>query len=114
LTRYAFESEDAQKRREAKEIFRRLRSVPMDHGARIIVRDRMSNGAPTPSLFTGTVSRIEAAHGFVAVDGRGDEVFLHKSDVDGMPWDGLRRGSRVAFHIGFNFKGPLALEARPV
>jgi len=111
--RYAFDSDDAQKRREAKDIFGHLRGVPMGHEARIRVRDRMSNGAPTPSLYTGVVSRIEAAHGFVTVDGRGEEVFLHKSGVDGMPWDDLRRGSRVAFHIGFNFKGPLAFDVRP-
>jgi cold shock CspA family protein len=113
-TRYAFESQDSEKRREAKDIFRRLRNVGMEHEARIRVRDRMSNGSQTPSLFTGTVSRIEAAHGFVTVDGRGDDVFLHKSDVDGTTWDDLRRGGRVTFHVGFNFGGPLALNAQPV
>lgn len=112
--RYAFESDDSEKRNEAKEIFRRLRNVRMGHEARTKVRDRMSNGAQTPSLFAGTISRIEAAHGFVTVDGRGDEVFLHTSGVEGMLWDGLRRGSRVEFHIGFNFGGPLALNAQPV
>jgi len=113
--RYAFESDDAEKRREAKDIFRRLRSVRMGHEARIRVRDRMSNGAQqTPTLFTGTVSRIEIAHGFVSADGRGDDIFLHNSDIDGVSWDDLRRGSRVEFHIGFNFGGPLAFNARPV
>jgi cold shock CspA family protein len=112
--RYAFESDDTEKRREAKTIFRRLRSVPMGHGARIRVRDRMSNGALIPSRFTGTVSRVEVAHGFVSADGRGDEIFLHASNVDGESWDDLRRGDRVAFHIGFNFGGPLALEVHAI
>lgn len=112
--RYAFESDDAGKRREAKEIFRRLRSVRMGHEARIRIRDRMSNGTQNPKLFTGTVSSMEIAHGFVTADGRGDDIFMHNSDVDGVPWDDLRRGGRVAFHIGFNFGGPLALDVRPV
>ncbi len=112
--RYAFESDDAQKRREAKDIFRRLRNVPMGHGARIRVRDRISNGAQAPSLFTGTVSRVEVAHGFVSADGRGEDIFLHSNDFDGASWEGLKRGSRVAFHIGFNFGGPLALKTHPI
>lgn len=112
--RYAFESDDAQKRREAKEVFRRLRSIPMSHEARTKIRDKMSSGAQTPTLFTGTVSRVEVAHGFVSADGRGEDVFLHSNNYDGASWENLKRGSRVAFHIGFNFGGPLALKARQI
>ena len=86
----------------------------MGHEARMRVGDRMSNGAQTPKLFTGTLSRMEIAHGFATADGRGEDVFLHNSDVDRVSWDDLRRDGRVALHIGFDFGGPLALDARPV
>ncbi len=88
--RYAFESDDAGKRREATEIFRRLRSVRMGHEARIRVRDTMSNGDRTPTCFIGTISRTEIAHGFVTADGRGDVIFLHNSDINGVSWDDLQ------------------------
>ena len=110
--RYAFQSDDAGKRREAKEIFQRLRNVRMGHEARVRVRDRMSNDGRTPIGFTGSMSRIEIAHGFVSVDGRGEDIFLHKSNIDGASWEDLRVQGRVAFHVGFNFGGPLALDAR--
>lgn len=112
--RYAFESDDAEKRREAKEIFRRLRNVQMEHDARVRIRDRISNGATHPLRFTGTVSRMEIAHGFVTADGRGEDVFFHNNDVDQATWDDLRRGSRIRFDIGFTFGGPLALNIETV
>lgn len=107
--RYAFESDDGEKSREANDIFRRLRNVRMGHDARIRIRDTISNGDSLPTRFTGTVSRTEIAHGFVVVDGRGDVVFFHKSNVDEAAWDDLGSGSRVGFNVGFTFGGPRAL-----
>ena len=107
--RYAFDSEDVEKRREAKQIFRRLRDVPMHHEARHRLRDRIKDNG-TPRRFTGTVVRIEMTHGFVMTDGRGDEIFFHRNDVGRDTWDRLGTQSRVAFNIGFTFAGPSALQ----
>jgi cold shock CspA family protein/tetratricopeptide (TPR) repeat protein len=109
--RFAFESSDPSTAREAKEVFKHLREVPMSHEERIRVRDAVG-GLSEPRLFAGAVVRVEAAHGFVSMDGSGDWVFFHENDVpDGM-WERLSHGNRVVFSIGFSLRGPKALGLR--
>lgn len=56
--------------------------------------------------------RVEAAHGFVSIDGRDDWIFFHESDVAKGMWDPLSSGKRVIFAIGFSLRGPKALALR--
>lgn len=107
--RYAFGDEDVDRRREAKDIFRRLREVYMENDARHKVRDLVADEAQ-PRRFTGTVSRVEMSYGFVKTDGRGDEVFFHQNDVHEAACNDLVAGKRVSFHMGFTFAGPRALQ----
>jgi len=83
----------------------------MSYQERTRIRDAIGS-LNSPRQFSGTVSRVEAAYGFVAVDGRGDEVFFHESDVAGGIWERLTAGTRVVFSIGFNLRGAKALELR--
>lgn len=110
--RYAFVSSEHPKRQEAKEIFRRLRSVPMNHEIRIKIRDKiMENNSP--KIYTGTVSRAEITHGFIEVDGHGGNIFFHKNKVhDESTRNEIRMELRVSFNIGFSFKGPEALDVK--
>jgi cold shock CspA family protein len=107
--RYAFESEDSDRRLEAKLIFRRLRDVPMRSDARHRVRDRITVDAQ-PKRIKGTVARMQFGFGFITTDGRGDTIFFHRNDIDDTTWDDLVDGSRVAFEIAFTFGGPLAVQ----
>lgn len=110
--RYEFENAEHLKRQEAKEIFRRLRSVPMNHAIRIKIRDKiMENNSP--KIYTGTVSRAEIMHGFIEVDGHGDYIFFHKNEVyEESIRNKIRTELRVSFNIGFSFKGPEALDIK--
>ena len=109
FARFAYESKDADDVSLSREIFRKLRQVPMKHDARIRVRDAIG-GMTSPQVFAGHVARLESAHGFIAADGRWDWVFLHTSDIDRQLWDELGSGDRVTFSVGFNFRGPKALD----
>ena len=109
--RFAFESKDPIKVRESKDVFRRLRDIPMFFEERIRVQDAVG-GLTNPKQFSGTTTRVEATHGFVSIDGQGDWVFFHETDAAGGVWDHLVSGTRVVFAIGFSLRGPKALDLR--
>jgi tetratricopeptide (TPR) repeat protein len=111
FARFAFESKDQDTRREARETFRHLRNVPMSHDERIAIRDAIG-GVSSPKRFGGITTRIEAAHGFAALDGRGDWVFFHKNDMEERTWELLKADTRVTFSVGFSLRGPKAVELR--
>lgn len=109
--RFAFESTNPEEVRESKEVFKHLREIPMSYEERIRVQDAIG-GLSEPRQFSGTITRVEAAHGFVSIDGRGDWVFFHESDVAEGVWEHILSGTRVVFAIGFSFRGPKALDLR--
>jgi hypothetical protein len=45
----------------------------------------------------------------MSIDGRGDWLFFHETDVAEGVWNKLSSGIRVAFAIGFNLRGPKCL-----
>ncbi len=107
--RYAYESNDQDKVREAREVFKHLREIPMSYEERIRIQDAIGR-LTTPRLFSGAVSRLEATHGFLSVDGRGDWIFFHENDTAEGAWDHLYTGTRVLFIVGFSLRGPKALQ----
>jgi cold shock CspA family protein len=106
--RYLFENNDLEKVHESKQIFSRLRSnAPIKHELRIKIIDFIRDRSGVKS-FLGTVSRIELEHGFITVDGRGDDMFFHKNNITKDVWSCLKTRSRVSFNVGFTFSGPVA------
>ncbi|MCA6557703.1 MAG: cold shock domain-containing protein, partial [Pseudanabaena sp. M114S2SP2A07QC] len=63
-------------------------------------------------FFLGRVSSLQTEHGFVVVDGRGDQMFFHKNGIETNIWNSLRTGSRITFNIGFTFSGPIAINIK--
>jgi cold shock CspA family protein/predicted Zn-dependent protease len=107
--RYLFENNDLEKVHESKEIFRRLRSkAPIKHELRIKILDIIKDESGVKH-FWGSVSRIEQEHGFITVDGKGDDMFFHRSNITKDVWTALKNRSRVSFNIGFTFSGPVAI-----
>ncbi len=109
--RFLFESRDATKVREAKEVFKVPREIPISYEERINVRDAIG-GLSNPKIFSGIITRFEATHGFITVDGRGDWVFFHETDVSIDCRISLASGTRVVFAIGFSLRGPKAFKLR--
>lgn len=109
--RYLFESNDLEKINESKKIFSNLRKAPIQYEVRIKVLDIIKDNHAN-KLFLGSVHRLEAEHGFVTVDGRGDQIFFHRNDVDDKDWNSLKTASRISFNIGFTFSGPVAIKIK--
>ena len=109
--RFAFESKDQETLRESKEVFKYLREIPIAYEDRIRVQDAVG-GLSSPRQFSGTITRVEATHGFLSIDGRGERLFFHETDVAEGIWDHLTFGTRVIFAIGFSLRGPKAYDLR--
>lgn len=112
--RYAFVAADAAVRAESKTLFRQLREAHVAFEARTAIRDTIRSGG-FDQPFTGTIARQEATFGFVERDGQGDWIFFHVADQAAQqPPTELSVGTRVAFVIGFNMRGPIALQIEPI
>jgi tetratricopeptide (TPR) repeat protein len=108
--RYTYESCDIDKKEQAMDIFKQLRSASIKYEIKTEVRDYIKDENLNKKTFSGTVSRIEAMHGFVSIDGRGDDVFFHKKNV--CNWDDLKTESRISFFVGFTYTGLVATEIK--
>ncbi|WP_176473117.1 SIR2 family protein [Sphingomonas lenta] len=74
-------------------------------------RPRLPVGGPLPDgRFPGTVAKLSGSHGFVAVPGLMQQVFIHADHVSEECWDALRQGMRIESRVFFNARGPLARE----
>ena len=61
----------------------------------------------------GTVKRwLDRGFGFIAVEGRDDEVFVHHTSLDGI--SELREGQKVEFEVEDGPKGPRATNVKVV
>lgn len=110
--RFAFESQELTVLRESKEIFQKLREIRAPYEERIRIRDVIGS-FEHPVQFSGEVTRLEATHGFVKVDGRGNWLFFHETNVSDDEWEDMSSGKRVVFGIGFTLRGPQAIELTP-
>lgn len=93
---------------EAKENFKVLANVNISPEIKFtptgIIR---KNGKP--EIFWGTIMKVEVSYGFVKRDGYGDDIFFYRFENENINWDELKRGVKVSFKIGFNYKGAIGL-----
>ncbi len=62
----------------------------------------------------GVIKRLnDKGFGFIAVGG-GQDLFFHRSSVEGVGFESLREGQRVSFTEGQGPKGPRAENVKPV
>jgi cold shock protein len=61
----------------------------------------------------GTIKRLIRDRGFGFIRSEdGQEVFFHRSALQGLDFDGLTEGERVAFELERGSKGPRAVNVR--
>lgn len=61
----------------------------------------------------GTIKRLIRDRGFGFIRSEdGQEVFFHRSALQGLDFDGLREGERVSFELERGSKGPRAVNVR--
>jgi len=95
-------------RSDATELFQRLSDVNIDGRIKGKPRGIVSEN-DTPKRFTGIVSKIEASYAFIIRDEIQDAIFTYSSDNDPNEWTKLSYHKRVKFTLGFNYRGPYAL-----
>ena len=74
-------------------------------------------GTPNTKRITtmaeGTIKRLtDRGFGFIET-GDNKDMFFHMSNLEGVQWDDLREGQKVAFEVGEGPKGPRAERVRP-
>jgi tetratricopeptide (TPR) repeat protein len=96
---------------EARELFRQLSEANIDVEVKRQPRGKILKDG-VPSIFHGTMSKLEASYGFITRDNFDDPVFVYRFSEDPILWETLSPGTRVIFEISFNYKGPIALSIR--
>ena len=61
----------------------------------------------------GTIKRVirDRGFGFIRTDD-GQEIFFHRSNLQGLDFDGLKEGDKVDFELESGKKGPRAVNVR--
>ena len=108
--RYCYEVGSQDLRKEAKEIFKGLRSARIPFEAR--TKYAIGRCSTVPSrVFFGEVVRAEAVlYAFIRVDGKYHWLFTHSGDSEPGEWHKIAVGVRVQFKRGFTMKGAVAFE----
>lgn len=108
--RYCFVSDNDEKIQESKEIFKQLQEKDFIPYKKSMEIKSVIKEPEQPHYFEGILEKKLNTFGFIRRDGRGDEIFIHSSNINPRLWAKISRGSRIKFAIGFNYKGPLAVE----
>ena len=62
----------------------------------------------------GTIRKLVSDRGFGFIKGDKEELFLHRSEVQGTSIDSLYEGQNVDYQVGQSTKGPCATAVTPV
>lgn len=106
---------------ESQTYFAALTKASVDPKIKLIIRGLIKE-ADNLVQFKGEILNISTNYGFIRRDGIGDSIYF--SMLNSFAYDSeeeshklfdssnLRRGGRVSFNIGFNYKGPIALNIK--
>ena len=97
---------------EATEQFKRLSNVKIDIRIKKEPRGIVKKDEK-PVRFSGVINRMERSYGFLVRDGINDNFFTYCDYNEEAIWKSLKTQERVTFEIGFNYRGPLALNIKP-
>lgn len=107
---------------DSKKFFEELTSANLDPKIKTSIRGVIKDSQDM-KLFKGEIYSLHTNYGFVKRDGLGDTIYFFVHNRFGIEDEGVqsddsffstyRRGTRVKFNIGFNYKGPVALNVSP-
>ena len=60
----------------------------------------------------GKIRKLVTDRGFGFIEGDGDDLFFHHSEIRGASFEELREGQVVDYEIGQGRKGPCAISVR--
>ena len=62
----------------------------------------------------GKIKKLVTERGFGFIEGEGDDLFFHHSEIKGAALEELREGQAVEYEIGQGRKGPCATSVQVV
>ncbi|UEX78761.1 P-loop NTPase [Spiribacter halobius] len=108
FARYSIEAGDDQGVDKARDIFNRLRDVPIPFDTRIAVRDYYG-GSVAPKRVRARLQRRGPFFGFAEVAEFPISAFIHENDLSSETWALLDPGDEFTCHIGFRYTGLVCL-----
>ncbi|NLR58882.1 hypothetical protein HGH93_12270 [Chitinophaga polysaccharea] len=96
----------------AKEVFERIGRANISPDVKYKPRGIIKNNG-NEVIFTGTIYRKELNYGLLRRDSFGDSI-LFNIQTEEENWDNLEIFKPVSFKLGFNYKGPLAINLHPL
>ena len=63
---------------------------------------------------SGRIKKLVTERGFGFIEGEGDDLFFHHSEINGVAFEELREGQAVEYEIGQGRKGPCAVSVQVV
>ena len=65
-------------------------------------------------MASGTIKKLVSDKGFGFIESDGDDLFFHRSAVEGTTFEELQEGQSVEFNVGEGPKGTRAENVHPV
>lgn len=90
---------------ESFDVFRSLKSVPIDPSTKHTVRGKHTENNEA-IVHSGTIVKIESTYALVKNDNYPGIHFLHKDNSEDNVWDTLSYGDSINYTLGFTFHGP--------
>lgn len=91
-----------------------MRFLHAQAGLSFIFIQREDLGTLSEVAMHGTIKRIVRDRGFGFIrTAEGQEVFFHRSSLQGLEFDALTEGARVELEVERGDKGPRAANVRP-
>ncbi len=110
---YAREAFIAGKTADARAVFEGLRKTTIPAALRNKVRGVIADKGGRSVVYFGEVVTVEDAYLFVQSPELSERIFVHRTRVDDDKWVLLKRGTKVAFTVGFNMRGPTVETIHP-
>ena len=98
---------------EAGRRFEVLKAADVPSTVRNRVKGMVSDSSGGLMRYSGRITKIEENYAFVGDSEFEKEVYAYQGETDSAIWEKLNVFDNVTFEIGFNYRGPVAINIRP-
>lgn len=93
-------------------IFKSLTFANVDPKIKSTTRGFIKKNDIEFEIYTGEIYSTFSNYGFIKRDQIGDTIYFTLNDNEHTSFEDINRDSRVSFNIGFNYKGPIAVNVK--
>ncbi|MWB95184.1 hypothetical protein GON26_12505 [Flavobacterium sp. GA093] len=93
-------------------IFKTLSYANLDPKIKSSVRGTIRNSNGDLEIYTGEIHSVFSNYGFIKRNQIADTIYFTLFDNEYTAFEEINRNSRVSFNLGFNYKGPVAINVK--